>query len=383
MWLRSVRQTEYRSVVRYYIDGFLEALDSIRARGCMPFLFFAGLVKASGGGTIGGMPGNFTHTFEDIISLENLLEAWREFRKGKSCRNDVLEFEQHLMSNLIVLHHDLDSKRYMHGAYSAFRINDPKPREIHKASVRDRVLHRALYRILYPYFDVRFIYDSYSCIDGKGTHKALDRFRAMAYMVSKNHTRTAWVLKCDIRKFFASISHEVLMEILRKHIIDKDILRLLRTIIRSFSSVSGVGLPLGNLTSQVLANVYMDEFDQWMKHSLHARYYIRYADDFVIFSDDRKWLESIIPGIQNFLSSRLYLKLHPDKLFLKTVASGVDFLGWVHFPDHRVVRTATKRRMMSRLEKSEGSEAQLQSYLGLLGHGNTRKIRQQITDKMF
>lgn len=137
------------------------------------------------------------------------------------------------------------------------------------------------------------------------------------------------------------------------------------------------GLPLGNLTSQLFANVYMNKFDQWVKHMLKAQYYIRYADDFVFLSRDKSWLESIIPQIQKFLQTNLKLSLHPDKLFLKTVSSGVDFLGWVHFPDYRLLRGKTRLRMLRNIKSSTG-EAGFQSYLGLISHGNTIKLRQQV-----
>lgn len=150
------------------------------------------------------------HSFGDIISVENLLEAWREFLRGKRLKHDVQEFSHHLMDNIFVLHHDLIHHTYRHGGYQAFRISDPKPRHIHKASVRDRLVHRAIYRVLYPFFDRTFIVDSYSCRLKKGTHKALNRFRSFGYRVSQNQTQTAWVLKCDIRRFFESIDHEVL-----------------------------------------------------------------------------------------------------------------------------------------------------------------------------
>ena len=147
------------------------------------------------------------HKFEDIISVDNLLEAWREFVKGKRGKKDVQDFSLHLADNIIALNRELTSKTYRHGGYKAFNISDPKPRSIHKANVRDRLLHHAIYRILYPFFDRVFIADSYSCRIGKGTHKALNRFRQFAFVVSKNNTRTCWVLKCDIKKFFANIDH--------------------------------------------------------------------------------------------------------------------------------------------------------------------------------
>lgn len=313
--------------------------------------------------------------YEHIISVENLLEAWQEFVKGKRKRADVQEFERHLMRNLITLHHDLANGTYQHGGYKHFKISDPKPRDIHKASVRDRLLHHALYRKLYPFFDRTFVADSYSCRIGKGTHRAMNRFRSFAYTVSRNDTRTCWVLKCDIRKFFASVDQTALMDILRSRIFDQNILALIGRVVSSFSSTTpGKGLPLGNLTSQLLVNIYMNEFDQFVKHKLKATHYIRYADDFVFLSPDRAWLTALLPPVREFLGAKLKLKLHPDKISIRTLASGVDFLGWVHFPDHRVLRTATKRRMFRRIEETKRKSETISSYLGLLAHGNARKL---------
>src|SRR3989344_3616997 len=337
----------------------------------------------------------FSHTYESIISVENLLEAWKEFLRGKRQKRDVQEFQAHLMHNILSLHHDLVSQTYRHGGYQHFKIADPKPRDIHKASVRDRLLHHALYRQLYPFFDRAFISESYSCRIGKGTHKAMNRFKSFASQVSKNHTRTAWVLKCDIRKFFASIDHQTLFAILERYIPDQNILQLLREVVSSFCSCCHAakdihqlfptgeykcmhkGLPLGNLTSQLLVNIYMNEFDRHVKHTLKARYYIRYADDFVLLSHNKSELEKILRYIEVFLRERLKLQLHPDKVSITTIASGIDFLGWVHFLDHRVLRTSSKKRMFRRLrekKRKEGKESTKQSYLGMLGHGNTRKL---------
>jgi len=315
------------------------------------------------------------HKYEDIICLENLLLAWQEFIVGKKSKRDVQIFAQGLMDNIITLHEDLASKEYQHGGYESFYITDPKRRHIHKASVRDRLLHHAIYRILYPFFDRTFFVDSFSCRDDKGVHKALDRFRNMAFQVSQNHTKTCWVLKCDIRKFFASIDHGTLFEILSEYIPDSDILWLLSNVIDSFRSGSdcSVGLPLGNLTSQLFSNVYMNQFDQWVKHRLKAKYYVRYADDFVILSQDKDWLESIVPDISKFLNTSLKLNLHEGKNEIRTFASGIDFLGWVHFPDHRVLRNVTKQRMMKRIREHPTNET-LQSYRGLLSHGNAVKL---------
>ncbi len=317
---------------------------------------------------------SFIHTFEEIISIENLLEAWREFLKGKRGRRDAQEFERYLMSNILSLHERLTDGTYRHSGYEAFAVSDPKPRNIHKAKVEDRVLHRAVHRKLYPFFDRTFIADSFSCRVGKGTHRALDRFRAMAREVSRNHTRTCWVLKCDVRKFFASIDHGILLDILGAKIPDAGIAGLLREIVGSFDSGKiGMGLPLGNLTSQLFANVYLNELDQFLKHRLKAHHYIRYADDFAVLSEDRPHLDAARLAITDFLHRYLKLELHPDKVSIKTIASGVDFLGWVHFPDHRVIRTTTKRKMLRRLDEHPTSETVV-SYSGMLRHGNAHRI---------
>ena len=317
------------------------------------------------------------HRFEEVVSLENLALAWEEFSRGKRNKPDVQLFERNLIDNLVLLHNDLVNHTYKHSKYYAFFVNDPKQRRIHKAIVRDRVVHHAVHRILYPFFAGKFIADSFSCQIGKGTHKALIRFKNIAMQVSRNNTRTCWVLKCDIRKFFASIDHDILFSLLQHSIPDQNILWLLQEIISSFETTPVIGLPLGNLTSQLFANVYMHEFDLFTKKQIKAKYYIRYTDDFVIFSHDRNELLSLIEPISSFLFAHLRLSLHPEKLFLKTFSSGVDFLGWIHFPTHRVLRASSRHRILKRIQKSP-SEATLQSYLGLLKHGDAFGARQEL-----
>ncbi len=324
------------------------------------------------------MKKQLVHTFEDIISIENLLEAWKEFVSGKRNKKDVREFSFRLMDNILSLHSDLANRVYTHGGYKAFNICDPKPRNIHKATVRDRLLHHAIHRKLYPFFDTLFISDSYSCRIDKGTHRAINRFRSFGYKVSKNNIKTCWILKCDIRKFFANINHSILKQILKSYIPDQDILWLLERVIDSFSTKPGVSLPLGNLTSQLLVNIHMNEFDQFMKHKMKTKFYIRYADDFVILSENKESLRRLLLLTRVFLSGKLALELHPDKVSIKTLASGVDFLGWVNFSNHRVLRTATKRRMLKRI-KEHPTLGTYNSYLGLLGHGNTWLIQKEVS----
>lgn len=303
--------------------------------------------------------------YHDIISLGNLLLAWQNFRKGKKQKQDVQLFELHLMDNLIDLHESLKAKTYTHDPYQDFKINDPKSRDIHKASVRDRVLHHLLYQSLSSFFFQRFIHDSYSSQDDKGVHRALKRFETFSRRVSKNHTKQCFVLKCDIKKFFASIDHNILFTVLEQYIVDFDLLHLLKVIIESHSP----GLPLGNLTSQLLVNIYMNELDRFVKHVLQVKYFIRYADDFVILSQSRETLETLLIKIHAFLKLRLHLDLHPDKVFIQTLGSGVDFLGWVHFPQHRVLRTVTKRRMLKKVNPDN-----VTSYQGMLKWGNGWKV---------
>lgn len=316
-------------------------------------------------------------SFADVIVVDNLLLAWQEFVKYKRGRLDVQHFQQNLMDNIIEFHNDLANGEYVHGGYERFTITDPKTREIHKATVRDRLLNHAVHRVLEPFFDRTFIADSFSCRPGKGTHVAGLRFDLMARRVSRNYTKTCWVLKCDIRKFFASIDQEKLLSILQRYVTDESFIELLTVIISSFQLKPGIGLPLGNLTSQLFVNVYMNEFDQFVKHKLKARHYIRYADDFVLLSDDRELLEGQILPMKEFLQDELGLLLHPNKVSIHALASGVDWLGWVHFEDHKVLRTVTKQRM-TRTMTSKGSEATTQSYLGLLRHGNAHKLSQEV-----
>jgi RNA-directed DNA polymerase len=334
------------------------------------------------------------HGFEEIIGLENLMGAWKEFKIGKRDRKDVQEFSLNLMDNIFSLHYDLYNHTYKHGGYQAFKINDPKPRDIHKATVRDRLLHHAIYRKFYPFFKKTFIAESYSCQIDKGTHRAINKFRKYFWKVSRNNTKTCWVLKCDIKKFFANIDHEILIKILTEYIPDKNIIWLLKNVINSFSTLCkiGEGLPLGNLTSQLFVNIYMSRFDQFVKHKMKAKYYIRYADDFVILSDNKKQLENLVTKISEFLKDELKLELHPDKISIQTFSSGVDFLGTVNFPDYRILRTKTKRRMIKKLSfkhkmlkeglvSKDSFNQSLQSYLGILRYVNGDKIERKIRNQ--
>lgn len=233
----------------------------------------------------------------DLISIQNLFQAWEEFKKDKKKKDDVLLFERNLEDNLFQLHQDLNDKSYKHGNYKSFYVRDPKIRHIHKAVVKDRVVHHLASGKLEKIFDKTFYEHSYSCRKGKGTHKAVKAFTKLTRKASCNNTSPLYVLKCDIKKFFHNVDHNILIGLLRKKVSDQDFLWLLKEIVSSFKSEYTVnpkypkGMPIGNLTSQIFANIYMDPFDKFVKHKLKVKYYIRYADDFVIISPDKNYLE--------------------------------------------------------------------------------------------
>lgn len=321
---------------------------------------------AGGGGIIGH------NIFERIISPENLFLAWKEFRRGKRKKADVRQFEFNLEDNLFQLHLALKEKNYQPDPYVSFYIQDPKLRNIHKASIRDRVLHQAIFRILYPIFDKSFIFDSYSSRIGKGTHIAVNRLADFLRKLSKNNRRIVYGLKCDISKFFDSVDHELLIKLIKRKIFDENCLWLIEKVIVSFEKASGKGLPLGNVTSQLFSNIYLNELDQFVKHVLKIKYYMRYCDDFVILANKNCFSE-IIDKLSSFLSENLKLQLHPKKIVIRKFSQGIDYLGYISRFHNRLLRTRTKKRILKLV-----NEKNLPSYLGVLKHCNGYKLRKKI-----
>lgn len=325
----------------------------------------------------------FNHMdYTNIITAENLFQAWDEFKKGKRKRKDVQIFERNLEDNLFALHQALKNRTYKHGEYKSFYVYDPKLRHIHKASVEDRIVHHLLYKYLYELFDGSFIHDSYSCRLNKGTHKAVKRLEKFTRIVSKNYTRECWALKLDIKKFFASVDHQILLKLLEKQIKDQDTLLLLKEVIESFPT----GIPLGNLTSQVFANIYLNELDQFVKHKLKIKYYLRYADDFLMMSPNKDELSCLIEPVHKFLEKELKLELHPKKIIFRKFNWGIDFLGYIILPYYILPRTKTKRRVLEKLKQKVGSPTfnqTLQSYLGYLSHANSYRLGQIVRNQVW
>ncbi len=334
--------------------------------------------------------------FDEIISHEQLFEAWRVFRKEKRKRKDVQEFERRVEENVFQLHRELKAKTYKHGPYHSFFICDPKVRHIRKAGVRDRLVHQSVHTALTQVYEPKLIHHLYSARVGKGTHRAVKALREMARKVSQNNTRYCWGLKCDVRKFYDTVDHKVLFKIITRTVRDSDVLWLIKEIIGSyhFEDTPGKGMPIGNLTSQIFTNVYLNELDQFIKHKLRAKYYLRYADDLLVLSHDKRWLENLISEISDFLGERLLLELHPKKVIVRPLHQGIDFLGYVTLPEHQVLRTKTKRRMQRKLSQrldsyftgeidSESMNQTLQSYLGILSHADAFDLGQHIRNVYF
>jgi len=251
-------------------------------------------------------------------------------------------------------------------------------------------LHHAIFRILYPLFDKSFIFDSYSSRFDKGTHIAVKRLNIFARKVSRNNTKTGWFLKCDVKKFFDSINQDILISLIKNKINDQDALWLIASIIKSFSK----GIPLGNVTSQLFANIYLNELDKFIKHHLKIRYYLRYCDDFIIVSDNKVYLEGLIMKIHNFILGALKLSLHPNKISIRKYHQGIDFLGYVSFPYHINLRNKTKKRMFKKIDykmlefkngqvSPQSFNQTLQSYFGVLKHCDSCKLGKRFIDSLL
>jgi len=341
----------------------------------------------------------FKHLYPRITSFENLHWAFKQARRGKRARADVAAFEYDLEQNLLTLQAELEWETYLPGAYFTFRIFDPKPRLISAAPFRDRVVHHALCQVIEPLWERRFIHDTYACRAGKGTHAAVRRAQEFSL-------RFPNVLKCDIEHFFPCMDHEILFSRFTRLIADPQTLRLCRLILDGgkgihagvppawfpgddlFSAARSHGLPIGNLTSQFWANVYLDALDQFVKRQLKCPAYLRYVDDFLLFSDDKSTLHHWRAGIIEFLAS-LRLTLHENEAQVFPVATGVPFLGWRVYPDHlRLKRrnaVAFQRRFSLLLREYASGEiplqrvdAAVQGWIAHVQHGQTWGLRRAI-----
>nr|AQS31691.1 hypothetical protein [uncultured archaeon]AQS34501.1 hypothetical protein [uncultured archaeon]AQS34522.1 hypothetical protein [uncultured archaeon] len=287
-----------------------------------------------------------------LCSKDNIYLAYKKARKHKTLKSCVIEFENNLKENLSQLQRELESESYMPRPLETFILRDPKTRVISKSNFRDRVVHHALCNIIEPIFEKLFIYDSFANRLGKGTQKAIERFENFKREITKNNTKRAYVLKADIKHYFENVDHNILVKLLERKIKDQKLIHLIKIILNNHQTRHlDKGMPLGNLTSQFFANIYLHELDWFVKHQLKARHYIRYVDDFVIIETNIKTLEDHMLRINAFLRENLLLEIHPEKSKFQLLTQGIRFLGLRIYLHHRLLTKMNIRKFKKRLTK--------------------------------
>lgn len=349
----------------------------------------------------------YKNIYEQIISFENLILAWMNARRGKTKKPYVIEFEKELFYNLMALHYELLYQTYKPKPLKTFILRDPKTRKISKSDFRDRIVHHAIVNVLEPIFDKTFIYDSWANRVGKGNLYALERFDSFVRKVSQNgkvngifnaNQIKGYCFKADIKHYFDTVNHEILLNIVSKKIADDNVICLIRCMLnanfesqreRVISDLQGVGMPLGNLTSQFFGNVYLNELDYFIKHELKAKYYLRYVDDFVILHGSKTQLEEWKLKIDLFLRDKLKIELHPQKSRVISLSKGVDFVGFRYHYFYTLLRKRNIRKMLRRIadfENNEVSYSQLmQSFTGWQGYSlqaNTFRLRKKMLKRV-
>lgn len=341
----------------------------------------------------------YKNLYNKLCSYENLLDSFNKAKKNKSKMSYVIKFEENLELNLLNLQKELKNEAYCPSSLKKFIVRDPKTRIIHSSIFIDRIVHHAIINVIEPIYRNIFIYDSFASQKDKGTHEGIKRFQKFMKKVSHNgrlvknpyskNSIEGYVLKCDIRKYFDSMNHEILIKILEKKIQDKKIIDLIRKVLDNFNSgVYGIGLPLGNYTSQFLANVYLNELDYFIKHKLKSKYYIRYVDDFVILHRNKIRLEYLKRRIEEFLVS-LELKLHPDKCKILPLRNGINFLGYRIFYRYILLRQRNIKHFKKKLEQNlelykqglidkENLSCRIEGWMGYAKFANTYRLREQI-----
>jgi len=300
----------------------------------------------------------YNNLYPEIYSIKNLVIAWRKARKGKTKRAYVLEFEKNLGKNIKSIHEELKTKTYSPKPLKTFILRDPKTRKISKSHFRDRIAHHAITNVLEPIFEKMFIEDNCACRKNKGTLFALDRFKKFQRKVTKNLSSYGCCLKADIKHYFKEIDHKILLQIIKKKVKDLDVLELIEKILKNNVSdnLKGKGMPLGNITSQFLANVYLNEFDYFVKHELKVKFYIRYVDDFVLLDSSREQLIIRFGAIEQFLNENLKLELNKDKSKIIYLSKGVDFVGFRNFYHFRLLRKRNIRKIHYKIKQLKNNK---------------------------
>ena len=340
------------------------------------------------------------------LTVSELFQAYYDCRKTKRNTWNAIEFEQNLERNLMDLYYELVNNTYQPGRSIMFVVTKPKAREVWAANFRDRVVHHVLYNRYSPVFYRSFIFDSYACIPNKGTLNASKRVQHFMRSATNNNTTPAWFLKADVANFFVTIDKNILDKLLAKKILDPWWMQLTRIILHKdptenvyiksragvlakvpahkslLNAPKGFGLPIGNLSSQFFANVYLDVLDQYAKHALKLKYYARYVDDIVVIGQDGSDLHESYEKMTTFVQQQLGIIFHPNKKEINKVEHGVNFVGYIIKPWCTYVRRSTIKNMRLNVAKSMGFDAlraTINSYLGMLRHANAYKERVKIT----
>lgn len=323
---------------------------------------------------------------EAMADYANVQKAYNKARKCKRYRKDVLLFTKDKEGNLEKVRDDILNLSYEPSEYHYFKVFEPKERQIMALPFYDRVVQHAINNVLEPIFDKRFISQSYACRKGKGMHAASDTLQGWLYDWQKFHPdEPLYAIKADIHHYFQSIDHGILKAEIRKAIKDAGVLALLDKIIDHNGNMpEGVGIPVGNLTSQLFANIYLDKLDKYVKHTLGAKQYIRYMDDFIILSPDKDELRRWLAEIEVFLRDELRLALNPKTTIL-AAKNGVDFVGYKHRATHRKVRPDSIKRVKRTIKKCESGkitkeqlQKSIQSWTGHAGHADSYNLRKKI-----
>lgn len=311
--------------------------------------------------------------FEQLFSVDNLFSSWLRFRRGKAKKRKVILFERHLEDNLQELSKKILIGDYKHSPYGQFEVFDAKRRTIHSAEIKDRIVHQAVYDYLVKIYEPIFIRDSFASRKRKGVDKAVSKAEFFLKNEFAWNYGRCFALKCDVRKYFENVSHALLLEILKKQIGDEKIFAVMSEIVRSFEAADGKGLPLGNLTSQIFANVYLNELDKFVKNDLKWRKYLRYNDDLLFIGADKNRLREIKETVRNYLKNNLLLDAPKDKISLRKFGWGVNFLGRIILPGAVLI----KKNALKKAAKNFSFE-NFASYLGFLRKGETFVERRRL-----
>lgn len=283
--------------------------------------------------------------FYKNLTFEKLLAAHKRARKHKTYKNEIIDFEINLENNLINLSNNIRNKKYHLGKYYTFKIYDPKERLIKALPYVDRVVHQwYVEEFIKPFILPRLINTTYACIENRGSHKAVDKVQEFLRLYQRENPNF-WILKCDIKKFFYNINPNILFEILKKYISDKELLDFTKLLIFDDDAINGeIGIPIGNYTSQFFANIYLNELDQYIKRELKVKYYVRYMDDFILLLDCKKTCIEFLEKIKVFLDTHLKLELN-DKSRYYPNKMGVNFCGYRIFSTHKLLRVKSKKKI--------------------------------------